>query len=80
MPSWVWRWRVRRTRLHRRRNEERIAAETTPVPPLTLFALKALLDFEAQNSNNVGGGTCLAEAGGAKKSVRVSSCSASKRD
>jgi len=28
--------------LHRRRNEERFAAETTPVPLLTLFALKAL--------------------------------------
>ena len=54
--------------LHRRRNEERFAAETTPVPLLTLFALEALLDLEALNSNNVRGGTCLAEAGGAKKS------------
>ena len=43
--------------LHRRRNEERFAAETTPVPLLTLFALKALLDLEALNSNNVRGGT-----------------------
>jgi hypothetical protein len=33
-----------------------------------LFALKALLDLRALNSNNVRGGTCLAEAGGAKKS------------
>jgi len=33
-----------------------------------LFALKALLDLEVLNSNNVRGGTCLAEAGGAKKS------------
>ena len=40
----------------------------TPVPLLTLFALKALLDLGALNSNNVRGGTCLAEAGGAKKS------------
>ena len=54
--------------MHRRRNEERFAAETTPVPLLTLFALKALLDLEALNSNNVRGGTCLAEVGGAKKS------------
>ena len=53
--------------LLRRRNEERFAAETTPVPLLTLFALKASLDLEALNSNNVRGGTCLAEAGGAKK-------------
>ena len=53
--------------LHRPRNEERFAAETTPVPLLTLFALKALF-FKALNSNNVRGGTCLAEAGGAKKS------------
>ena len=49
-------------------SEERFAAETTPVPLLTLFALKALLDFQALNSNNVRGGTCLSEAGGAKKS------------
>jgi hypothetical protein len=34
-----------------------------------LFALKALLDLQALNSNNVRGGTCLAEAGGAKKSA-----------
>ena len=54
--------------MHRRRNEERFAAETTPVPLLTLFVLKALLDLEALNSNNVRGGTCLAEAGDAKKS------------
>jgi len=54
--------------LHRRRNEERFAAETTPVPLLTLFALKALLDLEALSSNNVRGGTCLAEAGGVKRS------------
>ena len=54
--------------LHRRRNEERFAAETTPVPLLTLFALKALLDLDELNSNNVRGGTCLAEAGGTKKS------------
>jgi len=52
----------------RRRNEERFAAETTPVPLLTLFALEALLNLEALNSNNVRGGTCLAKAGGAKKS------------
>jgi hypothetical protein len=32
-----------------------------------LFALKALLDLQALNSNNVRGGTCLTEAGGAKK-------------
>jgi len=38
------------------------------VPLLTLFALKALLDLQALNSNNVRGGTYLAEAGGAKKS------------
>ena len=38
------------------------------MPLLTLFALKALRDLEALNSNNVRGGTCLAEAGGAKKS------------
>jgi hypothetical protein len=54
--------------LHRRGYEERFAAETTPVPLLTLFALKALLDLEALNSNNVRGGTGVAEAGGAKKS------------
>jgi hypothetical protein len=39
----------------------------TPVPLLRLFALKALLDLETLNSKNVRGGTCLAEAGGAKK-------------
>ena len=49
-------------------SEERFATETISVPLLTLFALKALLDLEALNSNNVRGGTCLAEAGGAKKS------------
>ena len=49
-------------------NEERSAAETTPVPLLTLFSLMALLDLQALNSNNVRGGTCLAEAGVAKKS------------
>ena len=38
------------------------------MPLLTLFALEALLDLEALNSNNVRGGTCLAKAGGAKKS------------
>ena len=38
------------------------------MPLLTLIALKALLDLEALNSNNVRGGTCLAEAGGVKKS------------
>ena len=38
------------------------------MPLLTLFALKALLDLEALKSNNVRGGTCLAEAGGAMKS------------
>ena len=36
------------------------------MPLLTLFALKALLDLEVLNSNNVRGGTCLAEAGRAK--------------
>ena len=40
------------------------------MPLLTLFALKALLDLWALNSNNVRGGTCLAEAGGAKKSIQ----------
>ena len=55
--------------LHLRRYEERSKAETTPVPLLTLFALNALLDSEALNSNNVRGGTCLAESGGAKKSA-----------
>ena len=54
--------------LNRRRSEERFAAETTPVPLLTLFALKALFDLEALNSNNVRGGTCLAQVGGAKRS------------
>jgi len=49
-------------------NEERFAAETTPVPLLTLFSLMALLDLQALNSNNVRGGTCLAEAVVAKKS------------
>jgi ribosomal protein L11 methyltransferase len=34
----------------------------TPVPLFTLFALKALLNLEATNSNNVKGGTMLAEA------------------
>jgi len=33
-----------------------------------LFSLMALLDLQALNSNNVRGGTCLAEAGVAKKS------------
>ena len=36
--------------LNRRRNEARLAAETTPVPLLTLFALKALLDLQVLNS------------------------------
>ena len=58
--------------MHRRPNEERFTAETTPVPLLTLFALEALLNLEAPNSNNVRGGTYLDEAGGAKKSGRVS--------
>ena len=57
--------------LHQRRNLERFAAETTPVPLLTLFAPKAWLGSEALNSNNVRGGTCLAEAVGAKKGGRV---------
>ena len=57
--------------MHRRPNEERFTDETTPVPLLTLFALEALLNLEAPNSNNVRGGTYLAEAGGAKKSGRV---------
>jgi hypothetical protein len=52
---------------YRRRNEECFAAETTPVPLLTLSALKALLDLQALNSINVRGGTCHAEAGGTKK-------------
>ena len=39
----------------------------TPVPLLTLFALKALLYLEVLNSNNVRSGTRLAEAGGAKR-------------
>ena len=43
-----------------------MAASTTPVPLFTLFALKALLDLEAMISNNVKGGTMLAEAGRAK--------------
>jgi hypothetical protein len=42
----------------------------TPVPLFTLFALKALLSCEATNSNNVKGGTFLAEAGGAMKHLR----------
>jgi hypothetical protein len=37
----------------------------TPVPLFTLFALKALLNLEATNSNNVKGGTILADARGA---------------
>ena len=41
------------------------------MPPLTLFALKGMLDLEALNSNNVRGGTCLADAGSATKSGRV---------
>ena len=64
--------KLRSTAVGERRNEERFAAETKPVPPLTLFALKALLDLEALNSNNVRGGTCLAKAGGARKSGWVS--------
>jgi hypothetical protein len=40
----------------------RLAASTTPVPPFTLFALKALHKWQATNSNNVKGGTTLAEA------------------
>ena len=43
-----------------------MAASTTPVPLFTLFALKALLDLEAMISNNVKGGTMLAEAGRTK--------------
>ena len=39
------------------------------MPLLILFALKALLDLQALTSNNVRGGTCLAEVGGAKKSA-----------
>ena len=54
--------------LHRSLNEERFAAETTPVPLLTLSAPKALLNLEPLNSDNVRGGTRLAEAGGTKKS------------
>jgi len=42
---------------HRRRHEERFAAETTLVPLLTLFALNALLDLQALHTNNVRGGT-----------------------
>ncbi len=38
------------------------------MPLLTLFALKAMLDLEALNSNNVRGGTCDADAGSATKS------------
>jgi len=38
------------------------------VPLLTLFARKALLVLYALNSNNVRGGTGVAEAAGAKKS------------
>jgi len=53
--------------LLRSAHEERLAASTTPVPLLTLFALKALLDLEAPNSNNVRGGTYLAEERRAKK-------------
>jgi hypothetical protein len=53
-------------------HEQRQPASTTLVPLFTLFALKALLlkallDWEATNSNNVKGGTFLAEARGAKK-------------
>ena len=48
-------------------------SKTTPVPLLTLFALRALLDLKALNSKNVRGGTCLSEADGAKKSGWVSS-------
>jgi len=57
--------------LQQRRNQERFAAETTPVPLLTFFAPNAWLDSEALNSNNVRSGTCLAEAVGAKKGGRV---------
>jgi hypothetical protein len=42
-----------------------IEASTTQVPPFTLFAPKAFLNWEATNSNNVKGGTMLAEAGSA---------------
>ena len=48
-------------------HQGRLAASTTPVPLFTLFALKASLNLEATNSNNVKGGTYLAEAGRAKK-------------
>jgi len=43
-------------------NETRVAASTTQVPLFTLFAPTASLDLEATSSNNVKGGTMLAEA------------------
>jgi len=44
-------------------NSIRDPASATPVPLITLFALKASPDCAAMNSNNVMGGTLLFEAG-----------------
>jgi hypothetical protein len=50
------------TQVPQRCNEKRREASTTPVPHFALFAHKALLGFEAMNSNNAKCGTSHDEA------------------
>jgi len=50
------------TQVPPRCNEKRREASTIPVPHFALFAHKALLEFEAMNSNNAKCGTSHDEA------------------